>query len=93
MTLRAMIEAMPGSTNRPPAMIAPGQRCISDIDRELMRFGDGQQHAIAEGMQEPVLADPLLFVDDDPVHDRDLSRGPAKAQRGDTKPDPERFAE
>jgi len=29
MMLSAMIEMMPGSTNRPPAMIAPGQRCIS----------------------------------------------------------------
>jgi hypothetical protein len=42
-------------------------------------------------MQEPVLADPSLLVDDDPVHDRDLSRWPAKTERGDTQPDPERF--
>jgi hypothetical protein len=58
-----------------------------------MRFGPGQQHAITERVQEPVLADPLFFVDDDPVHDRDLSRRSAKAERGDTQPNPERFAE
>jgi hypothetical protein len=44
-------------------------------------------------VQEPVLADPLFFVDDDPVHDRDLSRRSAKAERGDTQPNPERVAE
>ena len=65
----------------------------ADIDRQLMRFGAGQQHAIAEGMQEPVLADPFLLVDDDPVHDRDLSRRPAKTERSNTQPDPERFGE
>jgi hypothetical protein len=44
-------------------------------------------------MQEPVLADPFFFVDDDAVHNRDLSCRPAKAERGNTQPDPERFRE
>ena len=44
-------------------------------------------------MQEPALADPFLLVDDDAVHDRDLSGRAAKAERGHAQPHPERFAE
>lgn len=38
-------------------------------------------------MQEPLFPDPLLLVDDDAVHHRDLSGGAAKTQRRDAAPD------
>src|SRR3954453_4443552 len=86
---------MPGTTKSPSAMMAPGQRCISQpiIDRQLMGFRPRQQHAIAQRMQEPVLADPFLLVDDDPVHDRNLAGWAAEAERGHAQPDPKGFTE
>ena len=44
-------------------------------------------------MQKPALGDPVLFLDQDAVHHRDLARGPAETQQGDPQPDPERFTE
>jgi hypothetical protein len=44
-------------------------------------------------MQKPLLADPFLFVDDDPVHDRNLPGGAAEAEAGDAKPDAGGFSE
>src|SRR5260370_18929734 len=44
-------------------------------------------------MQEPGLADPALFLDENTVHHRDLTGRPAKAQGRDTDPDPEGLAE
>ena len=81
-------EQAAGDDRARPAMHQP-----ADIDRQLMRFGAGQQHAVAQRMQKPALADPFLLVDDDAVHDRDLSGRAAEAERGDAQPDPERFAE
>jgi hypothetical protein len=49
---------------------------------KLMRLRSREQHAIAEQVQETRLADPLFFIDDDAVHDRDLSGRAAEAQRG-----------
>ena len=59
----------------------------ADIGRELLRLGAGQEHAVVERMQEPAFGDPLLFFNENAVHDRDLARGSAEAQRRDTKPD------
>ena len=75
----------PTGHDRPrPAMHQP-----ADIDRQLMGLGSGQQHAVAQRVQEPRLADPFLFVDDDAVHHRDLPGRAAEAQGGDPQPDPE----
>ena len=52
----------------------------ADINGELLRLGTGQKHAVIEGVQKPALPDPAFLVDDDPVHDCDLSRGAAEAQ-------------
>jgi hypothetical protein len=38
-----------------------------------------QQHAVVERVEEPLLADPLLFLDKDAVHHRDLPGGSAEA--------------
>jgi hypothetical protein len=63
----------------------------ADIGRELLRLRAGQQHAVVERMQEPLFRDPVLFLDDDPMHDRDLAGRPAEAQAGDPQPDAERL--
>ena len=65
----------------------------ADIGGELLSLRAGQQHAVAQRVQKPALADPFLLVDDDPVHHRDLARRSAERQRGDPQPDPERLAE
>src|SRR5262249_8368892 len=52
-----------------------------------------QQHAIVERMQEPLFRNPALLLDQNAVHDRDLSGGASEAQAGDTKPGPERLAQ
>jgi hypothetical protein len=38
-------------------------------------------------MQKSMLADPLLLLDEDAVHNGNLAGGPAEAQSGDAKPD------
>ena len=60
----------------------------SDIDRELLRLRAGQQHAEIQRMQKPVLADPFLLLDQNPVHDGNLPGRPPEAQRRDLGPDP-----
>ena len=65
----------------------------ADIGRKLLRLRPRQQHAVVQGVQEPLLADPLLFVDEDAVHDGDLPRRPAKTLRRDAKPNEKGVAE
>ncbi len=65
----------------------------ADIGRELLRLGARQQHAIVERMQEPLFRDPALLLDQNAMHDRDLSGGAPEAQGRDTKPGPERLAQ
>src|ERR1700730_4780558 len=60
-------DAAPGSVQEP-----------ANINRELLRFGAGKQHAKIERMKETRLADPLLFLDQLRLHDRDLAGGSAK---------------
>jgi hypothetical protein len=55
----------------------------ADVGGELLRFGAGQQHAIAQCVQKALFADPALFIDQDAVHDGDLSGGAAKRQQAD----------
>jgi len=61
----------------------------SDVGRELLCLGTGQQHAIVEGMEETALAHPPLLLDQDAVHDRDLAGRPSEALEGDQRPDPQ----
>ena len=49
-----------------------------DVDRELLRLGTGQQHAVVQRVQEPAVRDPAPALDDLVVHDRDL---PGRARR------------
>src|SRR5262245_40248658 len=46
----------------------------TDVDGELLSLGTGQQHAVVEGMQKSILANPALLVDEDAMHHRDLPR-------------------
>lgn len=57
------------------------------IGRELLRLGPRQQHAIVQRMQETSLGDPVLLLDQDAMHHRDLARGSAEAEAGDAQPD------
>ena len=85
----------PGTTNRTPATMPPTRpvQQPADIDRELLRLRPGQQHAVVQRMQEPALRDPVLLLDEDAVHDRDLAGRAAEAEQGDPQPDAQRFAE
>ncbi len=58
----------------------------ADIDRQLMGLWPGKQHAVVERMQEAMFADPSFFVDDDAVHDGDLSRRSAETERRNSCP-------
>ena len=65
----------------------------ADIGRKLLRLRPRQQHAVVQRMQEPALGDPVLFLDQDAVHHRDLPGRAAEAEHGDPQPDPEGFTE
>ena len=65
----------------------------ADIGRELLRLRTRQQHAVVERVQEALLRYPALLFDQDAVHDRDLSRGTAEAQRRDAQPSPQRLVQ
>ena len=45
----------------------------ANIDRELLRFGAGQQHAVVQGMQKAPFRDPAPALDQLLMHDRNLS--------------------
>src|SRR6185503_15483786 len=63
------------------------------VGRELLRLRAGQQHAEVERVQVARLVDPLLLVDQDAVHERDLAGGAAETEAADLEPDAQRFAE
>ena len=65
----------------------------ADIGRKLLRLGARQQHAIVERMQEPPLRHPALLLDQDAMHDRDLTGGAAEAEPRDLQPGQERLAQ
>ena len=65
----------------------------ADVGGELLRLRPGQQHAEVERVQVALLLDPLLLVDQDAVHERDLARRPAEAEAADLEPDAERLRE
>src|SRR3546814_9880962 len=65
----------------------------ANIDSYLVRFRAGQQHAIVERVEEPLLADPALLLDQDAMHHRYLARRSAEAEQRDPDPDAHRSEE
>ena len=65
----------------------------ADIGRKLLRLWARQQHAIVERMQEALLRHPALLLDQDAMHDRDLTGGAAEAEPRDLQPGQERLAQ
>ena len=65
----------------------------AQIDGELLRLRSRKEHAVVEGVQEPLFADPALLVDHEAVHQRDLPRRPAEAEASHLEPEARRFAE
>jgi hypothetical protein len=63
-----------------------------DPDGQLLRFGPGQQVAEVERVEILLLADPAAFLDQFAVHQRDLSRRPAKAEAADARRNAHQFA-
>ena len=62
----ASIATSPGSTNSTPA-IEPADAAVEQparVDGELLGLRTGQQHAVAQRVQEPALADPAPLVDE-----------------------------
>ena len=59
----------------------------ADVGGELLRLRPGQQHAVVERVQEPLLADPALFLHQLAVHDGDLPRRPAKTDETQLEPE------
>ena len=58
----------------------------ADVDGELLGFGAGKQHAVVQGVQEPLLADPLLLVHQLVLHHRDLPGGSTEGLQTDREP-------
>ena len=56
----------------------------ADIGRQLLGFGAGQQHAIVQRVQITVFRQPALFIDNNPMHQRNLTGRPPKGQKADT---------
>ena len=85
-----MMETMPGRMNKPAGHDAAGRAVHqpADVGGELLRLRARQEHAVVEGMQKPALGDPALLLDQDAVHDRDLTGRAAETERGDPQPDP-----
>jgi hypothetical protein len=63
----------------------------ADIGGELLGFGTGEQHAVVQRMQEPLLRYPAFLLDQDAVHHRNLPCRAAEAQRRNPHPRPEGF--
>ena len=61
--------------------------------RQLLRLRSPQQHAIVQRMQESALGNPVLFLDQDAVQNRDPLRRAAEAQQCYPQPDPKGFRE
>ncbi len=65
----------------------------ADVDRELLRLGTGQQHAVVQRVQEPALTDPAAPVDQLALHHGDLAGRAAEGLPGDREPRAQRRAE
>ncbi len=60
----------------------------TDVGRQLLCLGSRQQHAVVQRVQKPRFTDPLLLVDQNAMHDRNLTRGAAEAEQRDACPNP-----
>ena len=86
---------MPGQDEQRPCR-EPAADAIEEpprVDRELLRLRAGQQGAVAQRVQEPPFTDPPLLVDEDAVHDRDLSRRTPERLQRDQEPGAQRLSE
>lgn len=63
----------------------------ADIGHKLLRFRTGQHHTEVECVKETGLGDPAPVLDQLTVHDSYLSGGPAKADKPQLEPEPERL--
>ena len=63
----------------------------AEIDGELLRLWARKQHAEIERVEKPLLADPFQFLDEKPVHHRDLPGRATKAKQADLQPNKQRF--
>ena len=64
----------------------------ADIGGELHRLGAGKEHAKIQSMQKALLSDPPSLLDEQAMHERDLTGRPAEGQDADPAPEGERFA-
>ncbi len=86
---------MPGRMNQPAGRDAAGgaMQQPADIGGQLLRLGAREQHAVVERMQESAFRNPVLFLDQDAMHHRDLAGGAAEAEQCDAQPHPKCFGE
>jgi hypothetical protein len=63
----------------------------SGIRRELLGLRPRQQHAEVKRMQEALLVDPLLLLDQNAMHQRDLAGRAAETDAAYFEPDAKRF--
>ena len=83
----ARFKFVPGTGYRPQA----GELRFDMFEGEFTHLGDRCTFEVL--LDHAGLADPLLLLDDDAVHDGDLSGRAAEGQRGDSRPDAHRLAE
>ena len=84
---RGQHKQRPGHNAAPGAVHEP-----ADVGGQLLRLGAGQQHAVVEGVQKALFADPAAALHQLGMHDRDLARGPAKADETELEPEQEGLA-
>ena len=65
----------------------------ADIGRKLLRFRTREEHAVIQRVEEAAFGYPVLLLDENAMHHRDLPSRSAEAENGDTHPHDERFAE
>src|SRR5215218_3466332 len=65
----------------------------TDINRKLLCFGTGEQHAVIESMQESLFTDPSPSVHQFAVHDRDLPCRSAERYKTQLHPEAKRLSE
>ena len=58
----------------------------ADVRRQLLGLGAGEQRAVGQREEEPLLADPALLLDQRPLHHRDLARRSAEGLQRDGEP-------
>ena len=64
-----------------------------DVRRQLLGLGAGEQRAVGQREEEPLLADPPLLLDERALHDRDLAGRAAEGLQRDREPGPGRLAQ